>query len=304
MIHDVADVVTWMFVIIDDIWQQIAPRYRRPGPAPTTCRDSALITVAVVSDCRSWMTETQLVQAWQRYQSLIPRLPERSRFNRRRRTLMGTIKQIRQIVLTMLDVAQDAHGVSDSLPIPVVSLHVASRRSREWDAHDADVGYCASKKQYVFGYRLHLVMTLGGVILDVVLTPATGDARKVASALLPAFPDRTMLGDNGYVRAALAEQLDTQSGVQLIALRRTHQRTPVPRALTDLIERFRHMVETVNSHLTEQGSIDETGAHRFWGRCARLYTKLTAHTLCLYLNRFLGNPNWLPIKALAFPNEN
>jgi hypothetical protein len=302
MIHDFEDFVTWMFVIIDDIWQQIAPLYRRPGPAPTTCSDSALITVAVVSDCRSWTTETQLVQAWQRYQSLIPRLPERSRFNRRRRNLMGAINQIRQIVLTMLDVAQDAHGVIDSLPIPVVSLHLASRRSREWDAHDANIGYCASKKQYFFGYRLHLVMTLGGVILDVVLTPATGDEREVAAALLPAFPDRTMLGDKGYVRAPLAEQLDTQSGVQLIALRRTNQRTPLPRALTDLIERFRQIVETVNSQLTEQFSIDETGAHRFWGRCARLYTKLTAHTLCLYLNRFLGNPNWLQIKALAFPN--
>jgi hypothetical protein len=24
--------------------------------------------------------------------------------------------------------------------------------------------------------------------------------------------------------------------------------------------------------------------------------------LCLYLNRLLGNPEWLRIKALAFPN--
>jgi hypothetical protein len=32
-----------------------------------------------------------------------------------------------------------------------------------------------------------------------------------------------------------------------------------------------------------------------------LYTKLTAHTLCIYLNRLLDNPDWLRIKALAFP---
>jgi hypothetical protein len=41
----------------------------------------------------------------------------------------------------------------------------------------------------------------------------------------------------------------------------------------------------------------------FWGLCARLYTKLTAHTLCLYLNRLLGNPDWLQIKGLAFPQS-
>jgi hypothetical protein len=35
--------------------------------------------------------------------------------------------------------------------------------------------------------------------------------------------------------------------------------------------------------------------------CARLYTNLTAHTLCIQLNRLLGNPDWLQIKRLAFP---
>jgi len=32
-----------------------------------------------------------------------------------------------------------------------------------------------------------------------------------------------------------------------------------------------------------------------------LQTKLAAHTLCLYLNRLLGQADWLQIKALAFP---
>jgi hypothetical protein len=32
-----------------------------------------------------------------------------------------------------------------------------------------------------------------------------------------------------------------------------------------------------------------------------LYTKLTAHTLCIYLNRLLGKPDFLQIKTLAFP---
>jgi len=36
--------------------------------------------------------------------------------------------------------------------------------------------------------------------------------------------------------------------------------------------------------------------------CARLYTKLTAHTLCIYVNRLLGADDYLKIKQLAFPN--
>jgi hypothetical protein len=30
---------------------------------------------------------------------------------------------------------------------------------------------------------------------------------------------------------------------------------------------------------------------------------LTAHTLCIYLNRLLGNADFLQIKQVAFPNS-
>jgi hypothetical protein len=301
MITDFDDFVTWMFVIIDDLWQGIAPLYRRPGPAPSSCSDSELITVAIVSACRTWHHETQAMQEWPADRHLFPRLPERSRFNRRRRNLMGGINQIRPVVLTMLDVAQDAHGAIDSLPIPVVQFHLAPQRSRDWDAAGATFGHCASKQQTFFGYRLHLVVTLGGVILDFELTAANADERDVAADLLPDQTGRTFVGDKGYVSESLAEQLESTAGVRLIALRRTNQRDPLPAALTRLIARFRQIIETVNGQLTDQFGIEQNDAHSFWGLCARLYTKLTAHTLCLYLNRLLGNPDWLQIKGLAFP---
>lgn len=300
MITDFDDFVTWMFVIIDDLWPAIAPLYRRPGPDPSSCSDSELITVAIVSECRTWDRETQAMQEWAAYRHLFPRLPERSRFNRRRRNLMGAINQIRQLVLTMLDVAQEAYGAIDSLPVPVVQFHLAPQRTRDWDAAGATFGYCASKKQTFFGYRLHLVVTLGGVILDFELTAANADEREAAADLLPAYRGRTFLGDKGYVQAQLAAEL-ARSGVRLIALRRANQRVRLPNMLSRLINRFRQIIETVNGQLTDQFAIEHNYAHSFWGLCARLYTKLTAHTLCLYLNRLLGNPDWLQIKGLAFP---
>jgi hypothetical protein len=75
----------------------------------------------------------------------------------------------------------------------------------------------------------------------------------------------------------------------------------VPREVRRLINHVRQMIETVNGQLTEQFQIETNHAHSFWGLCARLYTKLTAHTLCIALNRLLGNPDWLRIKRLAFP---
>jgi hypothetical protein len=69
-----------------------------------------------------------------------------------------------------------------------------------------------------------------------------------------------------------------------------------------LINQVRQIIETVNDQLTEKLQIEANHARSFWGLCARLYTKLTAHTLCLYLNRLIRNHWELPINALAFPN--
>ena len=67
------------------------------------------------------------------------------------------------------------------------------------------------------------------------------------------------------------------------------------------VVRLRQVVETVNSQLAGQFHIQTNHAQSFWGLCARLYTKLTAHTLSVHLNRLLGSTDVLRIKALAFP---
>lgn len=145
-------------------------------------------------------------------------------------------------------------------------------------------------------------MTLGGVIVDFELTAADADEREAAEDMLVNHAGACFLGDKGYVSADLAAELQEVANVRLIALRRVNQRQQLPEALTRLLKRFRQIIETVNSQLADQFTVERNYAHSFSGLCARLYTKLAAHTLCIYLNRLLGNHNWLQIKALAFPN--
>jgi hypothetical protein len=301
MITDFDDFVTWMYVLIDDIWQRLAPLYHRPGPQPS-CSDSELITMAIVGECREWDKETNLTQEWRAYRHLFPHIPERSRFNRRRRNLMGAINHIRRVVLHVLDVAQDRQCVIDSLPVPVVQFHLVPSSTGDWAAHGATFGRCPTKKQTMYGYRLHLLITVGGVILDFTVTPANTDDRDAAAELLSAAYDLTVIGDKGYIKASLTETLWDQQRIQVLTLPRRNQRRSVTPEGQRLINQVRQIIETVNGQLTEQFQIETNHAHSFWGLCARVYTKLTAHTLCIYLNRLLGNPTWLQIKALAFPN--
>ena len=300
MIADFDDFVTWMYVLIDDIWQQIGPLYQRPGPQPE-CSDSELITMAVVAECREWDKETNLIGEWHNYRHLFPVQPERSRFNRRRRNLWGAINHIRQMTLAVLDLAQDKQCVIDSLPLPVVQFHLVPASTGDWEAYGAAFGQCATKKQTIYGYRLHLLITLGGTILDFELTSANADERAAARDLLQDKRDLVVIGDKGFISAPLATELKERSNIRLLTLPRRNQKAYVPPEVRRLINQVRQMIETVNGQLTEQFQIETNHAHSFWGLCARLYTKLTAHTLCIYLNRLLGNPDWLRIKALAFP---
>lgn len=300
MIDNFDDFCLWMYVMVDDLWRQIAPWFHRPGPKPD-CSDSELLTMALVGECRGWDLETEMLSYWGEHRDLFPRQPSQSRFNRRRRALQHAVNLIRQIVLSQFPAAEDRQCIIDSLPVPVVAFQHAPCASRQWVMHEASFGRVASKKQTIFGYKLHLLMTIQGVILDFVLVPAHIHDLAVAEDLLSRYVDLLVIGDKGYISAQIAQELWDRWGIRLLTLPRTNQKQTLPPSLGRLINRVRQIVETVNGQLTEQFHIEINHAHTVEGLISRLLTKLTAHTLCLYLNYLLGKADFLQIKALAFP---
>ena len=304
MIADFADFCLWMYVVVDTLWQQLPAEYKpRCGPVPA-CSDSELITLALVGECRGWHQETVLLAGWAAHRDLFPTLPERSRFNRRRRDLAPAINAVRQGALALLDLAQDRQCAIDSLPVPVVRFHLvpSAAGTSGWRAEGADFGKVPTKKQTIFGYKLHLLVTLGGAIRDFALAPASAGDLPVGADLLRGQADLTVLGDKGYISAPVAAELWAERAIALLTVPRRNQRRQLPPAQARRLNQLRQIVETVNDQLTEQLGLDRHHAHTFRGLCARLHTKLAAHTLSLYLNRLLGATDWLHIKALAFPN--
>jgi hypothetical protein len=301
MINDFDDFCLWMYVIVDDIWQQIAPIFKRPGPAPQ-CSDSELLTMALIGECRGWEVETEMLSHWQEHRDLFPCILSQSRFNRRRRYLMAAFNLVRRVVLEWLDLAQDRQCLIDSLPIPVVQFYLVPSSTGDWKAYGATFGKVASKKQTIFGYKLHLLITLRGVILDFELAPANICDLEVGFELLMEHSDLDVLGDKAYISADKAAQLWQQNRVRLKTLPRRNQRQQLSPSVKHLFNAVRQVIETVNGQLSEQFNIETNHAHSFLGLCTRLHTKLAAHTLCIYINRLLGKPRFLQVKALAFPN--
>ena len=301
MIHDFDDFCTYAFVVVDDIMQELAPLLRRPGPEPD-CSDSELITMTLVGECRGWDMETELLSHMKEHSDLFPDIPSQSRFNRRRRNLMFAINLIRLALLRWLDLAQDRHCLIDSLPIPVVQFHLVPSSTGDWKAYGARFGKVPSKKQTIFGYKLHLLITLGGVILDFELAPANATDLEVGFELLSEHTALDVLGDKAYISAQKASELWRANRLRLRTIPRRNQKMQLPPEVKRMFNAVRQMVETVNGQLSEQFNIETNHAHTFWGLCTRLYTKLTAHTLCIYINRLMRKSEFLQIKALAFPN--
>ena len=300
MIHDFDDFCTWTYVVVDDIWLSVAWLFKRPGPAPI-CSDSELMTMALVGECRGWAVETELLSQMKEHRDLFPHIPSQSRFNRRRRNLMQGFNLIRRILLGGLDVAQDHQAVIDSLPVPVVQFYLVPGSTGDWAAHGARFGKVASRQETIFGYKLHLLVTLGGVILDFVLAPANVTDLEVGVEMLSNHTDLDVLGDKGYISAAKAAELWRTNRLRLQTLPRRNQKRQLPSEVKRLLNSVRQIIETVNGQLSEQFHIETNHAHSLWGLCTRLVTKLTAHTLSIYINRLLGKTNFLQIKALAFP---
>lgn len=307
MIPDFAALCLMLYVTIDDHYRALPPDLK-PRGEQAMCSDSELLTMLVVGECMGWHRETEHVSQWARHRDLFPHPPDRTRLNRRRRALSTTVTALRYRVLAALDLALDRQCVVDSLPVPVMGypLVPGANNAGQWRSWGADVGGIASKKQHLFGYRLHLLVTLGGVILDYVLAPASAHDVAVAPELLDGHDDLVVGGDKGYLSAPFAATLHQEQAVDLLTPPRRNALHPPPPGRVSLWNGLRHTaqgapVETVNAQLTEQFEIGRHGAHTFGGLAARLETKLTAHTLGIALNWQLGKAAWLQIKALAFP---
>jgi hypothetical protein len=301
MIVDFADLCTAVYVVVDERYQVVvAPYDRRPGPC-SDFSDSEVIALALVAELVALDEEQKsLCYVRRNHLALFPRLPERSRYNRRRRALTEATNRIRgalmQRVLGRLAPQERELCVIDSLPVPVVGFHHA-RGEHRWYG-EASYGYVAAKKQTIFGYKLHLLITHSGLILDFALAPAHHADGALAEQLLLDKHWLIALGDKAYLNAALQELLVWRNDLVLLTPKRRNQREQLPEALTRTITHFRQAIETVNSQLAGQFQVERNRAKSVTGLCARIQAKLTAHTVGLWLNCLLGRP-LLALKDLA-----
>jgi Transposase DDE domain len=299
---DKATVLTTLFTIVDDTMKgssMIQQALKRPGPAPRLC-DSEVITLALYQELIGEPREDHFFRLHQA--SLLPFFPglnERSRYNRRKRDLWSVIVAVRTSLQLVLDAFElEETAVIDSAPVPCVS-YKRSKGSSDF-VGTADYGVCSSKALKYFGYKLHSVVSLTGLIMGFLLTASSRYDNQPVVELLDSFSHHLtfLLGDGAYNDAALESYLQQYRSVQLLSPAKSNQAPKRSSSAQKQLNRLRLICETVNAQLQEQLHLSKHYAKSTWGLMTRLAAKITAHSVGMMLNTLLGRPP-LQLAALA-----
>jgi hypothetical protein len=290
---DKATVLTTIFTITDEVMKAspgIVAALRRPGRVPQLT-DSEIVTIAVYQEIIGEPREDHFFRLHGRELRLFfPRINERSRYNRRKRSLWSIILALRCGILVMLHAVNYDIAVVDSAPVPVVGYKRDKTSSNFTDT--AGYGICSSKALKYFGVKLHNLVTLTGIILDFILTSASPYDNQAVMELFEHQKGvlQEVLGDKAYNDQSLQDTVKQELGITLWAPRKDNQKPVGSKEYRKVRHRARLMVETVNAQLQEQLHLSKHYAKSTWGLFTRVAAKITAHTMGMLINQLLGRP--------------
>ena len=297
-----ATVLTTLFTIVDDTMKEspvIQQALERPGPAPHLS-DSEVITMALYQELIGEPREDHFFRLHHdSLQTFFPGLNERSRYNRRKRDLWSVILAVRVSLQMVLDaLALEETAVIDSAPVPCVG-YKRGKQSSDF-LGTADYGVCSSKALKYFGCKFHSVVSLTGVIMSFLITPASPYDNQPVVELLDSFSHhlKRLLGDGAYNDAALQSFLEQYRSLELLAPTKVNQPPQRSQSAQRQLNRLRLICETVNAQLQEQLHLSKHYAKSTRGLMTRIAAKVTAHSVAMMINAFLGRPV-LQLAALA-----
>lgn len=181
--------------------------------------------------------------------------------------------------------------IVDSIPISIA--HIAREYSttacRESFHSVPDKGYCASLDDYFIGYKLHLVVSLGGVYHSMEMTKASvHDVHYLKELRHSGLQGCLVLADKGYLSAQGQLDLFCQTGIEVQTPMRRNQIgfRPWP----SVFKKSRRRVETVFSQLSDQMMLKRNYAKSFNGLRARIIAKVASVTFHQYLNNQNNRP--------------
>jgi hypothetical protein len=174
---------------------------QRPNINQAKVSDSTLIALLI---CQAQLG----IESQRRFCMILAGSISRSRYNRRTRQLLPLLNLIRRKLNQEVNL-QGQFLIIDSFPVPLCQP-IRNRRAKLFQGI-ADIGYNATKKQYYYGFKVHMIVSSDGYLLNYLLTKASvHDTQAAEELILDTMPlERFLLADVGYVSRQLHACLES-----------------------------------------------------------------------------------------------
>ena len=279
-----------VYTVVDDWYQAVGwPLVRsRPGPNPRFS-DSEVLTLEVMRELEGETRERRwYARVAANWRALFPCLPERSVLHKRTKSLGLLLDRCRCAVRDRLVDPADPRRLLDGTPVPVCDVSRVGRpdgtsAGQQWQPYGEQIGRCAARALWFYGFKLVLTATLDMLPDQAVLVPAAADEREAAAALLT--PGLVLIGDRNFSRFASPTwraELDAVGCGVVAPPPRRHAAEQDP-AEGAFLRHIRNRVETLIGLLKSEHGLEDHGARSWWGLRTRLAGVLAAYTIGRYL---------------------
>ncbi len=278
-----------LYVLIDDWWQaEHLPTARKPG-RPPRLTDAEVLTLAVLAQWPRFRSERDFWRFAQAHlRSYFPTLCSQSQFNRRVRSLALELRAFQHDLARTLAKSSAVYRVLDTTLIPAIVRARACRKGLF--AGQASFGRNVSKTEWVYGFKVALVVDPDGIVSAFGLAPANCDERPIGDALIAQDRHDAYLADKGFSSVEWEWHWLQTYGTLVAATPKNSDRRAWPRAARRWASGKRQVIEGVIDQLKDLFALERHRAKTLSGLLTRLTAKIAAYTCGQCLNDRLGRP--------------
>jgi hypothetical protein len=279
-----------LYVLVDDWWKADHPSTapRKPG-RPALLSESEVLTLAILAQWPRFRSERDFWRfAWAHLRPYFPMLCSQGQLNRRIRALAPEMRELQHAFARELAEPSAVYRVMDTTLVPAIVRVRASRKGLF--CGQASFGRSASKTEWIYGFKVALVVDPEGVITAFGLAPAASDDRPIGDALLASDRYGAYLADKGFTGVEWERLWMQIYGALVAATPKNDSRRAWSKADRRWASGKRQIIEGVVSQLKDFFCLERHRAKTLGGLLTRLAAKVAAYTCALRINDSLGRP--------------
>jgi hypothetical protein len=250
-----------LYVLVDDWWKlhrsSESPKIGRPA---LLC-ESEVLTLAILSQWPRFRSERDFWRfASSHLRPYFPALCSQSQLNRRIRALEPELRLLQRAFARELAEPSAVYRVMDTTLVPAIVRVRASRKGLF--CGQASFGRSASKTEWVYGFKVALVVDPDGVITAFGLAPAASDERPIADALVASDRYGAYLADKGFTGLEWERHWLVSYGALVAATPKNDSRRAWPKADRRWASGKRQIMEGVIGQLKDFFGLDRGAASK------------------------------------------